>query len=268
MSSTKKIEANRQNSKKSTGPRTKKGKEHTSRNALTFGIYAGPQLLPGESSEQYNALLASLDEAFLPQGPIEGMYVTQIAGDMTRLKRVDIAEYAFIGKQVIALAKNLGDINSEVDKLLALHTVLSTIASQPYDDSCGDNVHRQRKRILRNVKENLDALRELQGRRSMEVQPRLTEARPQMIVAPRLLAAPVDTAQEVAPENAVAENAESEKQSQKTATKQGVDFLASRFFRPLRPAFGACAGFIQRRVKPSRSKRVFNAPAGNLRARP
>ena len=84
--------------------------------------------------------------------------------------------------------------------------------------------------MVADIKENLDALKELQERRSIKVQPRLTEARPQMLVAQRLLAAPVDTAQEVAPENAVAENAESEKQSQKTATKQGVDFLASRFF--------------------------------------
>ena len=60
MTSEKKIEANRRNALKSTGPRTKKGKALASRNALTHALYAGRQVLPGESEKEYRALLASL----------------------------------------------------------------------------------------------------------------------------------------------------------------------------------------------------------------
>ena len=101
-----------------------------------------PDCAARRDKEQYNALIDSLAEAFLPQGPIEWMYLTQIAGHMTRLKRVDIAEHAVIGRQVVAVAEELGDDGRDCFSVIALRTVLSTIARQqngsyPVNDFAG-----------------------------------------------------------------------------------------------------------------------------------
>ena len=112
MTSPKKVAANRRNAEKSTGPRTEMGKQRTSRNALTLKIYAGPQLLPGESKAEYDALVASLAKALMPEGPIEGIYFMQIVGDMMRLKRVDIAEHSFISWNVLDNVDTCGGSDS------------------------------------------------------------------------------------------------------------------------------------------------------------
>src|ERR1035437_1761906 len=54
MSSEKRTEANRQNAKKSTGPRTAEGKAASARNALKHGLTAEKfAVIPGEDPEAY-----------------------------------------------------------------------------------------------------------------------------------------------------------------------------------------------------------------------
>lgn len=48
MATEKQIQANRNNAKKSTGPRTEKGKARVSQNALKHGLLARDAILPGE----------------------------------------------------------------------------------------------------------------------------------------------------------------------------------------------------------------------------
>ena len=190
MTSEKKIKSNRRNALKSTGARTKRGKKHSSLNALRFGLYARPQVLPGESDEEHRALLLSLTKNLKPQGPIEEMYVTQIEGGMRRLKRADLAEHSFIGSQVTRYAEELGDRNSEGLRMLALGPVLAAIVSRPFD--INDKVGRLRKRIIRDIQENLEALQECQVHRAIEVQSQWSERRVQAVERPRLLTAPVE----------------------------------------------------------------------------
>lgn len=169
-----KIASNRRNASKSSGPRTKRGKKHSSFNALRFGLYAGPQVLPGESFAEHRALLLKLEKNLKPQGPIEEMYVTQIQRGMWRLKRADVAEHAFITTQLIAFAEKMGDRNSEVLRMIALGPVLSGIVNQPFD-GMDDRVSRLRKQIIAEIKENLQALGDCQRSRSMDVQAHLTD---------------------------------------------------------------------------------------------
>jgi hypothetical protein len=73
--SQKKLEANRRNAKKSTGPRTKVGKKHVRMNARTHALYADPTNLPGEDPQQTSELVKQVRESLQPQGPLEDAQV-------------------------------------------------------------------------------------------------------------------------------------------------------------------------------------------------
>ena len=81
------INANRQNAKKSTGPRTAEGKDASSRNGLKHGLCADKHILPGENPEDFLLLLQDLSGRFRPEGPYEEMLVLRIANDRWRLNR-------------------------------------------------------------------------------------------------------------------------------------------------------------------------------------
>src|SRR5580698_8926844 len=82
------IDANRENAKKSTGPRTPEGKAASSRNRLVHGLRANKHILIGDDNPaDFLLLLQSLDRTFRPVGEAEEMLVTQIAHDQWRLDR-------------------------------------------------------------------------------------------------------------------------------------------------------------------------------------
>ena len=90
------IQANRQNAKKSTGPRTAAGKAATSRNALTHGLTAQTYVLPGDDPEEFTALLDDLFRRFHPDGPAEERLVRRIAANQWRLDRAFPLEAAVL----------------------------------------------------------------------------------------------------------------------------------------------------------------------------
>jgi hypothetical protein len=92
MTSSKKIEANRRNAQKSTGPRTESGKAHSSRNAIQAGIYSEVLLLPNEDERKYDEIAEAIDEEFEPVGIQSEIYAAQLAGCIWRLGRLQKAE--------------------------------------------------------------------------------------------------------------------------------------------------------------------------------
>lgn len=91
-----KIEANRRNAQKSTGPKTDKGKAIAKRNALKHGLLAREVVVTEgnakESPKEFRALLEALLQDLAPAGPLEEMLVERIAVCYWRLRRVLIAE--------------------------------------------------------------------------------------------------------------------------------------------------------------------------------
>ena len=81
------LNANRENAKKSTGPATAEGKAESSRNRLVHGLRANKHILLDENPEDFLLLLQNLDETFHPVGEAEEMLVTRIAADQWRLDR-------------------------------------------------------------------------------------------------------------------------------------------------------------------------------------
>ena len=71
------IKANRNNAKKSTGPRTEEGKTRVSKNALKHGLLARDTVLPGEDSADFDSQLSALEADIQPANSLEFELVRQ-----------------------------------------------------------------------------------------------------------------------------------------------------------------------------------------------
>ena len=91
MATIKQIEANRRNSRLSTGP-SEAGRAVSRMNALKTGIDAQSQIIPGEDPEALARLAGQYYDRFLPQGPEEAALIdTAIASDwlLRRLRKTE-----------------------------------------------------------------------------------------------------------------------------------------------------------------------------------
>ena len=92
MSSEKQNAANAANAQKSTGPRTKTGKDRSSRNALTHGLTALPGLLPDEDEQAYADFSDAMFEHYSIDGPDEHAILENVIASLWRLRRYPQAE--------------------------------------------------------------------------------------------------------------------------------------------------------------------------------
>lgn len=99
-SSAAKVAANRQNSLKSTGPRTEQGKRNSKFNAVKHGLLAKDAVLAGpeaiDQRREFNKLLIDLCNELKPVGVVEMHVVEEYAICMLRSKRVVRFENAWI----------------------------------------------------------------------------------------------------------------------------------------------------------------------------
>jgi hypothetical protein len=87
------LRANRENAKKSTGPRTPEGKQRSSLNATRQGILAQVILLPKEDLAAYNQFTADYAAALVPVGAVEIQLAHACADLQFRLHRMAAAEH-------------------------------------------------------------------------------------------------------------------------------------------------------------------------------
>ena len=107
MTSDKKIEANRVNAQKSTGPTTERGKLLSRYNAMKqFGVYATEQILPGENPDAYSARMRQVFDTYKPVGPLEKVLCNQLVHSMWRLIRLQLAELAALKRSMVTVAVN------------------------------------------------------------------------------------------------------------------------------------------------------------------
>lgn len=99
--SDKKIQANCANSKKSTGPKTDRGKRFSSRNAWRHGL-SSAALIPGEFLDEHESELAALRKGlrshFKPVGWWEETLVDKLCCEMHRMRRAVRYETAILTK--------------------------------------------------------------------------------------------------------------------------------------------------------------------------
>jgi len=88
MSTQAQIKANRQNSKKSTGPKTDEGKAAVSQNAVKHGLFA-QSVIYGENEGDYEAFHEKFFAKLDPVGAVELFLAERAANLAWRLKRVE-----------------------------------------------------------------------------------------------------------------------------------------------------------------------------------
>ena len=82
------INANRENAKKSTGPRTPQGKAISSRNSLVQGMTSGQFLPPGADPQEFFQLLDQFRERFQPFDAVEDAWVERLAAAEFKMRSV------------------------------------------------------------------------------------------------------------------------------------------------------------------------------------
>ena len=87
--------ANRQNAKKSTGPRTEEGKASSSQNGLKHGLLARDAVMADEDPAEYDRQLQQLEDTIFPKNALEFELVRQIADAQWRLRRLSRLEAGF-----------------------------------------------------------------------------------------------------------------------------------------------------------------------------
>src|SRR5260370_15218246 len=100
MVSEKQLEANRQNARKSTGPRSAEGKFRASRNAVTHTLTAESVVLPNEDPAEYESRLQEWLHDFPPNNAIERSLIDRAMHNSWKLDRIARRERAVLGKQV------------------------------------------------------------------------------------------------------------------------------------------------------------------------
>ena len=113
MSSQSKIDANRENAKKSTGPSSPAGKAASSRNSLVHGLCAEKYLLLDEDKDEYITLVTDLFQRFRPVGAGEERIVLRMASTQWRLDRARGVEPQFYREGVAIVIKHNPEMSQE-----------------------------------------------------------------------------------------------------------------------------------------------------------
>jgi hypothetical protein len=90
------INANRENGKKSTGPRTARGKEVVSQNALKHGLCAKKNVIRTESQEEFDLFRDVMLDDLVPIGGMELMLAQRIVALSWRLRRAEHFQNALV----------------------------------------------------------------------------------------------------------------------------------------------------------------------------
>jgi hypothetical protein len=98
--SQKRIDANRRNAKKSTGPRTPEGKSRSRFNGLKHGLTATVPVIPGEDPAVYEARLEAMIESSPPRNQVELDLLGRVAATTWSLERAARAEAAQISQRI------------------------------------------------------------------------------------------------------------------------------------------------------------------------
>jgi hypothetical protein len=97
MPSDRRIEANRRNARKSTGPNTAKGKQISRKNAIKHGLRARELLTPDEEPSDFESFCGDALRDLAPQGFMETELAEQIVSYCWRLRRCRRIEAELLG---------------------------------------------------------------------------------------------------------------------------------------------------------------------------
>jgi len=132
------IEANRMNARKSTGPKSAEGKTKSRMNAFKHGLLAQEVVVrgfgfnDGEQASKFQALHQMYREHLEPVGPLEEMMVERIVTAYWRLHRVLIAERG----EILRSLEGARQVNPVIDP----HRLLMTLGRLPWAHDAASEV--------------------------------------------------------------------------------------------------------------------------------
>jgi len=130
MSSQSKSDAARANGAKSQGPTTAEGKARSSQNALKHGLTATFKILPGESQQDFEALLEAHRTDHRPVGALEEELVRSLAIARWRLARVAALEAHLFENEMARSQDQIDEEFVEIEDLGRLAFVFRNLADQ------------------------------------------------------------------------------------------------------------------------------------------
>jgi hypothetical protein len=131
--SERRIEANRRNALRSTGPKSRRGKDLAARNSLKHGLLAKSAVImlgpAKENKAEFEELLRGLQDYFGPVGAAEELLVEEIAVSYWKERRAQLYENGEIVKQA---RKAVGDeIGKEVGYDGEVDDILDDLSENP-----------------------------------------------------------------------------------------------------------------------------------------
>lgn len=94
-----KLEANRQNAQKSTGPKTPQGKAVVSKNAMKHELLSKEVLMAHESKADFLAFARKMQAELLPMSELEELLVDRIISTVWRLRRAIAIETMYFERE-------------------------------------------------------------------------------------------------------------------------------------------------------------------------
>ncbi len=128
------LAANKENAKKSTGPKTPEGMARSAQNALKHGILAEEVVVSSgdgsESAAEFEKLLESLHAQFQPQDAVEHLLVDRVAACYWRLRRAQRFEVGAVREGLDNCktppdgpGPNLREYDASIRKLNLMHDI-------------------------------------------------------------------------------------------------------------------------------------------------
>jgi hypothetical protein len=130
MATEKQIAANRQNAKRSTGPRTDFGKRRARRNAMRHGLTAETVIDVLEDPVAYKALQRAIYADYRPRSNFELQLIGRLVSLLWRLRRATAIESGMLAIHATAHRKRGAQIKNNIDpeKLKPFYELIPTLA--------------------------------------------------------------------------------------------------------------------------------------------
>jgi hypothetical protein len=171
MISQKKLEANRLNSQKSTGPKTPEGKERSSQNGLTHGLTSKKYpILPGENEAEYEQFHNAMVRDLKPRGIMQYQIVQDLIQVRWRMNRLPQIEAESMRRRQQKLQEHYDKYrkcNKKIEPPNLDPIQLLTDALDTYG-SCSSNIDLYRQRLQREMQTLLRELRKLREETGVE----------------------------------------------------------------------------------------------------
>jgi len=181
MSTTAQILANRNNSQKSTGPRTDEGKATVSQNAVKHGLFAAEAVISVEDPADYQLYRDEFLAELLPIGMMESMLAERIVSLAWRLRRAERMQNEVFDDMIERNVTNPSAVESRKDdcydegiqpddpRFASDHLALGRIATRDWANcSTLDRLLLYERRIENSLYKTINRLKQYQVIRQVE----------------------------------------------------------------------------------------------------